>query len=121
MQFPMGVHFFQPQQVVFVEATLLKSFRFVDIAILVKSEPFGFSRLDHRVFQEFDHHEVLQLHQILLVGGFWRSLLVDVGQEYTRAAIFIQIGWVMPVLSLDQLVLSAGTDNLFHKPGIWTK
>jgi len=106
MQFPLSIHFLQSQQIFSIKTTLLQRLRLVDVAVFVEPEPLRLSRLHHRITQEFHHHEILQFHQILLVGGFGRSFLVDVGEKDAGLAIFVQVGRVVPVLGLDELVLN---------------
>ena len=105
VEFSLLLHFLQAQQVFAVQSALLKRFDLVNVFVLVEPEPLGFPRLHHRVAQELDHHEICQFHQVLLVAGFRAPFLVDVGQKHAGFSVFFQVGWVVPVLGLDQFVL----------------
>lgn len=106
VQFSLLVHFFQAQQVLFVESTLLQCLGCVNVAILVESKPLGFFWLNHRIPEKLDHNEVLQFHQVaFVVGVWWVTLLIDIGQKYAGAPILLQIGRIVPIFRLHQFVL----------------
>ena len=68
----------------------------------VELEMLGFLGLDHGVRLVHDHDKVLQLAEVLCVGGVLRLLLVvDLGDESTFLHVRVKVQRVVPVLGLD--------------------
>ena len=68
----------------------------------VELEMLGFLGLDHGVRLVHDHDKVLQLAEVLCVGGVLRLLLVvDLGDESTLLHVRVKVQRVVPVLGLD--------------------
>ena len=69
----------------------------------VELEMLGFLGLDHGVRLVHDHDKVLQLAEVLCVGGVLRLLLVvDLGDESTLLHVRVKVQRVVPVLGLDK-------------------
>ena len=68
----------------------------------VELEMLGFFGLNHGVRLVHDHDKVLQLAEVLCVGGVLRLLLVvDLGDESTFLHVRVKVQRVVPVLGLD--------------------
>ena len=69
----------------------------------VELEMLGFLGLDHGVRLVHDPDKVLQLAEVLCVGGVLRLLLVvDLGDESTLLHVRVKVQRVVPVLGLDK-------------------
>ena len=69
----------------------------------VELEMLGFLGLDHGIRLVHDHDKVLQLAEVLCVGGVLRLLLVvDLGDESTFLHVRVKVQRVVPVLGLDK-------------------
>ena len=69
----------------------------------VELEMLGFLGLDHGVRLVHDHDKVLQLAEVLCVGGVLCLLLVvDLGDESTLLHVRVKVQRVVPVLGLDK-------------------